>query len=159
MQSVRHYVANELSEFRQCTAPRATFADTQAVWMHFSGPLVCAKVWTFLEARYDYTHKTLDRPPPTGPRTGAKARATTKHHTCITVSTQPTATHCNLLQLHLAYQRPTNKYQGPLSSGPWGLPCPIFLPRTAPALLRPLRTVHTWHHQTLCHTTLPLTRK
>ncbi len=45
------HLANERSTFRQCTAPRATLADTQAVWMHFSGPLACARVWTFLEAQ------------------------------------------------------------------------------------------------------------
>ncbi len=53
------HVANERSTFGQCNAPGATLADTYAVWMHFSGPLSCASVWTFLEAQYHNTLKTL----------------------------------------------------------------------------------------------------
>ncbi len=38
-------------------------------------------------------------------------------------------------------------------SKPWGLYCPIIVPRTEPALLNPLCTVHAWYHQPLCRTT------
>ncbi len=69
--------------------------------MHFSGPLVCARVWTFLEARYHNTLKHYNTATGRADRTADQrkgARATTDHHTGIAVPTQPIATYCNLLQ-------------------------------------------------------------
>ncbi len=87
--------------------------------MHFSGPLACVRVWTFLEARYHNTLKTLPQPAaPTGPRTEKKGQeqplTTTPALQYQRNLLQPTATYCNLLHPALAYQRPTNKYQDPL---------------------------------------------
>ncbi len=95
--------------------------------------------------KYRDRPRRLDRGPDQG------QEQTTEHHTGITAPTQPTETYCNQLQPTpaVAYQPIYQWIPGTLSSGRWGLSCPIILPRTAPALHKPMRTVHTWHQQPL----------
>ncbi len=117
----------------------------------FVAPLSCVSYGPFWRPRHYDTLKTLQktatgRADRTADRTKDKShhRAPHQHYTTK-------ATYCNPLQPTPTCSSLASSYRDPLIWS-WGLSSSIILPRTAPALLNLLRSVHTLHQQPLRHT-------